>query len=402
MQEEEITPPVNLETSYSSDVDMVSVNGRTFIIVGTAHISQESTDLVRQVIEQEKPDAVCVELDEQRYQSLVDKNRWESLDLRQIIKRKQLMTLLINLLLGSYQKKLGQKLGVAPGTELLEATKVAQELEIPLQLVDRDVRITLRRAWNSMSFMEKMKLLTSGLAGVVEGQDISEEQLAELRQTDVLSELMKELGNFMPVLKTVLIDERDTYIAQKTQSTPGDRIVTVVGAGHMQGIRAALLAQQTADLTALEQVPKGSNVGKIIGWAIPAIIIGAIGYIWVTQGAAAAQENALYWLLANGIPAAVGAVFAWAHPVTILASFLAAPFTSLTPLIGAGYVAAFVQVYVAPPTVKEIQSVGDDAGKWQMWWKNKLLRVMLVFIFVSLGSLLGTFVGAGEIISNLF
>ncbi|MCA9954059.1 MAG: TraB/GumN family protein, partial [Anaerolineales bacterium] len=149
--------PTIIERNYPSDVEIFTVNGREFILIGTAHISQESTDLVRSVIEQEHPDVVCVELDEQRYKTLSEKNKWENLDLKQIIRQKQLMTLLVNLLLASYQRRLGQQLGVAPGTELLEATKVAQELGIPLSLVDRDVRITLRRAWNSMSFWEKMK-----------------------------------------------------------------------------------------------------------------------------------------------------------------------------------------------------------------------------------------------------
>ncbi len=399
---EDRTEPTPDPFEYPSDVTFVEVDGRTFIIIGTAHISQESTDLVREVIEREHPDTVCVELDEQRYQSLQDQRKWEALDLREIIRRKQLMTLIINLLLSSYQKRLGQKLGVAPGTELLEATKVAQELDIPLELVDRDVRITLRRAWNSMSFIEKMKLLGSGVIGAVEGEEISEEQLTELRQSDVLTELMNELGDFMPVLKAVLIDERDTYIAQKTRAVSGQKVVVVVGAGHMNGIRQTLEANQDQDLSAIETIPKASPVGKIIGWSIPALILGGLFYIGFTQGAEALRDNAWYWFIANGIPTAIGVALAWGHPFTIVASFLAAPFTSLTPLIGAGYVAAFVQVYWKPPTVKELQSVGEDVSQPKMWWKNRLLRVFLVFIFASLGSVLGTVLGASEIISNLF
>lgn len=395
------TNPI-LERNYPSDVEIFTVNGREFILIGTAHISQESTDLVRAVIEQEQPDVVCVELDDQRYKTLSEKSKWENLDLKQIIRQKQLMTLLINLLLASYQRRLGQQLGVAPGTELLEATRVAQELNIPLALVDRDVRITLRRAWNSMSFWEKMKLLGSGFVGAVEGEEISEEMLSEIRQSDVLTELMNELGEFMPVLKGVLIDERDTYIAQKTRDAVGDKVVAVVGAGHLSGIKRALLENRQEDLSLIEQVPPPSPVGKIIGWGIPAIIIGMIVYIGVTQGASAAGDNLLYWFLVNGIPSAIGGIIAWAHPFTIAAAFFGAPFTSLTPVIGAGYVAAFVQAYYAPPVVREFQTVGDDISQWRMWWKNKLLRVLLVFILTSLGSIVGTYLGAAEIISNLF
>ncbi len=390
-----------VDRNYPSDVQIVPVNGREFILIGTAHISQESTDLVRAVIEQERPDVVCVELDEQRYKTLSDKTKWENLDLKQIIRQQQLMTLLINLLLASYQRRLGQKLGVAPGTELLEATRVAQELNIPLALVDRDVRITLRRAWNSMSFWEKMKLLSSGFVGAVEGEEISEEMLSEIRQSDVLTELMNELGEFMPVLKGVLIDERDIYIAQKTRDAVGDKVVAVVGAGHLSGIKRVLLENRQEDLSLIEQVPPPSPVGKIIGWGIPAIIVGMIVYIGFTQGESAAGDNMLYWFLVNGIPSAIGGVIAWGHPFTIAAAFFGAPITSLSPLIGAGYVAAFVQAYYTPPVVREFQTVGDDIGHWRMWWKNKLLRVLLVFILTSLGSVLGTYLGAVEIISNL-
>ncbi|GIK54871.1 MAG: TraB/GumN family protein [Chloroflexi bacterium] len=399
--------------SYSSDVAVVEVDGewhgshaaasgRTFIIVGTAHISQESTDLVRQVIEREQPDVVCVELDEQRYQTLANQRKWESLDLRQVIRQKQMMTLIINLMLSSYQKRLGQKLGVAPGTELLEATKVAQEMGIPVELVDRDVRITLRRAWNGMSFWEKSKLLSAGLTGMMEGQEISEEQLAELRQTDVLTELMQELGRFMPKLKTVLIDERDTYITQKILAVEGQKVVAVVGAGHMQGIRQSLAANQRQDLAPLETIPPPSKTGTIIGWGLPLLMVLMLGYIGVTQGAAAFGQNLAYWILAGMILSAVGAIAAYGHPVTVLVAFFTAPYATLNPLIGVGYIAALAQVYVRPPTVKQLQTVGDDVTQPKLWWQNRLLRVMLVFIFTTIGNLIGNFLGASEIIRNLF
>lgn len=387
--------------AYPSDVQRVMVDGREFVLVGTAHISQESTDLVREVISREQPDVVCVELDEQRYKTLAEKRKWESLDLKQIIRQRQLMTLLVNLLLASYQKRMGQKLGVTPGTELLEATKVAAENDIPIALVDRDVRITLRRAWNSMSFWEKLKLMASGMAGVAESEEISEELLAELRQTDLLTELMQELGEFMPVLKGILLDERDVYIAQKTRETPGQKVVAVVGAGHLQGIKDVLQSGQTHDLTPIEVVPPPSPAGKIIGWGIPVLILTAIFYIGFTQGLAAAGDNLIYWFLANGIPSAIGALIALGHPATIAVSFLGAPLTSLTPVIGAGYVAAFIQAYFQPPVVRELQTVGDDIGQWRKWWSNRLLRVLLVFILTSLGSIVGTYLGAAEIISNL-
>lgn len=388
--------------NYGSDVEILESNGRQFIIVGTAHISQQSADLVRKVIETEKPDTICVELDQQRYKALVEQKRWENLDLKTIIREKQLSTLLVNLLLGSYQKKLGKKLGVNPGIELLEATKVADEHNIPVELCDRDVRITLRRAWGSLSFIKKMQLLSSGLAGVFTDQEISEEQLAEIRQKDVLNELMQELGKAMPNLKTTLIDERDSYITQKMTDAKGEKIVSVVGAGHMAGIIERIKSNQKTDLAAIEKIPPTPQSLKVIGWAIPAIIVFSIIYIGMTKGLDQAGQNALYWFLANGIPSAFGALAALGHPFAILSAFFGAPFTSLSPLIGAGYVAAFVQAYFKPPVVHEFQSVMDDAGSFKQWWINKVLRVFLVFILSSLGSALGTYIGAYEIISNLF
>lgn len=392
----------SFEEKYGEDVRVINKDDKQYIIVGTAHISRQSADLVKKVIEEEKPDVVCVELDEKRFKALSEKNRWENLDLRTIIREKQLSTLMINLILASYQKKLGEKLGVSPGTELLEATKAAQANNIPIELCDREVRITLRRAWRSMSFWQKMKFMTGGLAGLFEDQELTEEKLAELRSKDVLSEMMEELGKALPVLKRVLIDERDTYIAEKMKRTDGKKIVSVVGAGHVNGIINHFNEDQNVKLDEIEQIPPASPAVKIIGWAIPAIIIGSIIYIGMSKGLTEAGDNALFWFLANGIPSALGAIIAVAHPVTILVSFFAAPFTSLTPVIGAGYVAAFIQVYFQPPVVKEFQTVTTDFNKPARWWKNKLLKVFLVFILTSLGSVVGTYVGFFEIVSNVF
>lgn len=388
--------------NYTEDVQIVNKDGREFIIVGTAHISKQSADLVREVIEKENPDVVCVELDEKRLEALSEKNRWENLDLKSIIKQKQLSTLIINLVLSSYQKKLGEKLGVTPGTELLEAVNTAKEKNIPIELCDREVRITLRRAWHSMGLWQKLKLIAGGFGGILEKQELTEEKLAELRSKDVLSEMMDELGKAMPVLKKVIIDERDTYLAEKMKQSKGNKIVSVVGAGHARGIIKALNNNEQFDLKEIEIIPKPSPVAKIIGWGIPAIIIGSILFIGYSKGFSEAGDNAMFWILANGIPSAIGALIALAHPLTILTAFFAAPITSLTPLIGAGYVAAFVQVYFQPPLVKDFQNVSDNAKQLLMWWKNKLLKVLLVFILASLGSVLGTYVGLFEIVKNVF
>ncbi len=387
---------------YGEDVHFINKAGREFIIVGTAHISRQSADLVKEVIEKEKPNVVCVELDEKRLKALSEKNRWENLDLRKIIKEKQLSTLIVNLVLSSYQKKLGEKLGVSPGTELLEAVQVANEKNIPIELCDREVRITLRRAWHSMNLWQKSKFLAGGLGGLFEKQELTEEKLAELRNKDVLSEMMDELGKAMPVLKKIIIDERDQYIAQKMKDSNGKKIVSVVGAGHVKGIKKFLESNEKVDLKSIEEIPKPPVLNKILGWGIPFIIVASIFYIGFSQGISEAGSNALFWILACGIPSAIGSLLAVAHPVTILVSFLSAPITSLSPLIGVGYVAAFVQAYMQPPIVKEFQEVSKDFRKVSNWWKNRLLKVFLVFILSSIGGVIGTSIGFFEIVKNVF
>ena len=390
------------QTEYPSDVQIVDVGSRQFVVVGTAHISRESVDLVREVIEKERPDCVCIELDAARFEALSNQQRWEGLDLREVIRKRQLSHLLANLLLASYQKRLGLQLGVTPGSELLEAAKVAEEFEIPISLCDRDIRITLRRAWHALSWWRKLALISTFGASAFDSPQLSEEELREIRKRDVLSELMKDLGEAMPALKRALIDERDAYLAEKIRQTSGDRLVAVVGAGHVEGMVAALTANEEADLEEISAIPPVSPALRWIGWGIPALIVAAIAYIGLTQGGAAAGENALFWFVANAVPSGIGALLALGHPATIVAAFLSAPFTSLTPVIGAGYVAAFAQVWTRPPTVREFQTVSEDIARPGRWWSNHLLRIFLVFLLVTIGSVIGTWVGGIEIARNLF
>jgi len=426
---------------YPADVVRLTVDGREIILVGTAHISRESADLVRQVIEAERPDCVCIELDERRYAALSQKNRFESLDLKQVIRQQQLTTLFLNLILVAYQQQLGGKLGVAPGTEFLEAASIANELGIPLVLCDRDVRVTLRRAWGTISVWRRFVLLGSVLQSAFNKQTLSEDDLRTLRSQDVGSRLINELGQEFPGLKAVLIDERDTYLAEKIRRSVGQRVVAVVGAGHMDGIRTALgpgpaaggpaasvtsmdrsplreasgqdwslggsksdrvAGAQLVDLAALETVPPASNAWKWIGWGMPALILMAIGWIGWQKGAGAAGDSLLFWVLITGVPSMVGTLLALAHPLTVLTALVAAPLTSLTPVLGVGYVAAFAEAYMRPPRVYEFQSVAQDFNSARQWWKNRLLRILLVFLLSTLFGATGTLIGSARIVRNLF
>jgi pheromone shutdown-related protein TraB len=385
-----------------SDVHVVEQGGRTFILIGTAHVSQESADLVREVIERERPDGVCIELDEARFEALSHPERFEALDLKQVLRTRQLATLALNLLLAAYQKSLGLTLGVKPGTELLEGARVAEEHGIPIHLCDRDVRITLRRAWRALSLWKKSLLLSSLLGGAFTSQEISEEDLRELRRSDVLSGLLQELGEAFPGLKRVLIDERDGYLAECIRQSEGQRLVAVVGAGHIAGIKRLLSAETPVDLEPLAELPPPSNTFKIMGWGIPALVIAGLVAIGLQQGADAARESLVFWILVNGIPAAIGTTIALGHPLTILTAFVSAPITSLTPVIGVGYLAAFVQAWLRPPFVRELGTVLDDLTTRSGLWRNRLLRILFVFALSTVGSLIGTFSGGTEIFLTLF
>jgi len=385
----------------ASDVTIVRCGDREILIVGTAHVSRESADLARLLIEAEEPDCVCIELDERRYEALRSEQKFESLDLREVLRRKQLSTLIFNLVLASYQKQLGGQLGVQPGAELLAAARSAEAQGARVELCDRDVRATLRRAWGSLSLWRKFQLISAMLASLFDSPEMSEEELRELRQQDVVTKLMDELGVEFPSLKEVLIDERDLYLAEKIRTAGGRRVVAVVGAGHVPGVRRTLESGAPVDLAALDEIPPPSTAMRWVGWSVPALIIGAIAATGWRGGLSEAYDNARYWIFATGLPAMLGSAISLGHPATLVTAFVAAPITTLSPLIGAGYVAAFVQTYLRPPLVRELHTVMTDMRTPRMWWSNRLLRIFLVFFLTNLGASIGTFVGGAEILSNL-
>jgi pheromone shutdown-related protein TraB len=384
------------------DVHALSAGGREFVLVGTAHISRESADVVRRVIAAEVPDCVCIELDRSRFEALSDPARIESLDLKEIIRRRQLAALILNFVLAGYQSQLGGMLGVVPGAELLEAARAAGELGIAIELCDRDVRVTLRRSWRALSLWEKLKLTAEVLTLALERPQLGEDDLRRLRQQDVVTKLMEELGALAPSLKRVLIDERDRFIAERMRRAEGRRIVAVVGAGHVAGIRRALLDDGAVDLEELETIPPPSPLWRWAGWGIPALIVGSIAAIGMREGAGAARDNLQLWVLASGLPTMLGTLAAGGHLLTALVGFVAAPLTTLSPVIGAGYVTAFVQAYLRPPRVREVRSAARELSSPRCWWTNRLLRVFLVFALSTLGAASGMIFAGSRIVSQAF
>ncbi len=386
----------------SEDVRVVRSGDREIVVVGTAHVSRESVELVRRAIEELRPDAVAIELDPRRYEALAHPERFEALDLREVIRTRQLATLGLNLALAAYQRSLGVALGVKPGAELLEAARTAEQAGIPVALCDRDVRVTLRRAWRALSFWKRTVLLSSFSAALFERESLSEDDLRELRRTDVLSRLLAELGEAFPGLKTVLIDERDAFLAERIRETPGRRLVAVVGAGHLEGITRALEGGERVDLAALSTTPPPSPWTRILGWGIPALVLLSLFVIGLRDGGAVAGQNVAFFALATGLPSAAGTVLALGHPATVLSALLLAPLTALSPLIGIGHVTALVQSWVRPPLVRELSSALDDLGSAAGLWRNRLLRVLLVFVLSTLGGIVGTWVGGARLLASLF
>ena len=387
---------------HSSDIRRLLLSGREYVLVGTAHISQESTDLVRRVIDEEKPDTVCVELDAGRLQALSEPNRWQSLNLKDVIRRKQLATLVVNLVLASYQKRMGMQTGVQPGSELQAAVTEARERGIEVVLADRDVKVTLKRAWACTPWYRKFKLLGGLLESVFDRSEVSEEQLREIRQQDTLSALMNDFGKSFPELKSVLISERDQYLASSIRNASGSKIVAVVGAGHLEGIQSILEnSSPVPSEEELTHIPPPHPAWAFIGWGIPALILLSLVAIGFTKGLDVAASHALYWILMTGGPAALGTALAMAHPLTVVVAFVMAPLTTLHPLIGVGFFTALAQAYLCPPRVYEMENVADDFWKVSRWWKNRLTRVFLCFLLPGLPTTIGSLLGGWNILKTL-
>jgi len=381
------------QDSPSAELCPIEVDGRQVLLLGTAHISSESVEQVRRAILEERPDTVCIELDPQRHQSLRNRNRWSELNLFQVIRKGQAPFLLANLALASFQKRMGLQTGIQPGAELLAAAETAEQEGLGVELIDRNIRTTLLRAWRKTGLWRKLMLVVTLVASMFEKQEINEDELARLRQTDTLSAMLEEMGELMPHVKTILVDERDIYMAEKIRQAPGEKILAIIGAAHRPGIIRQL--QQPARperLSELDHVPPKSTWSKGLPWLLPAVVILAfiLGFFYGDRSQMAGA--AVAWILANGLLSALGTIIAFGHPATVLSAFIAAPITSLNPTIGAGMVAGLVQAFVAPPKVRDLEQVGDDLAHLRGWWRNRVTRVLLVFFFSSLGSAVGTLV----------
>jgi pheromone shutdown-related protein TraB len=383
----------------SKTVHHLQIDDKQVILIGTAHVSKESAQQVRQVIQEENPDTVCVELCQSRYQSIRQKERWQETDIVKIIKEKKSFLLLSNLLLASFQKRIAKKLDIKPGQEMITAIETAEEMDAEIHLADRDIRTTLSRTWRAMGLWSKIKLLFQLMLSLGEVEEISADDIEKMKNEDVLTTLLAEVGKSLPVLKKILIDERDQYLAEKIRTAPGGKIVAVVGAGHVPGIKKYW--NTDIDIRALEQLPPKSHTAGVLKWLIPGAIMAMFIAGFFYGGAQAGKDMIIWWIGANAILAGIGAIIALAHPVTIVTSMLAAPLTSLNPMIAAGWVSGLVEAFSRRPKVKDLEKLPEDILSVRGFWRNKVTRILLVVVFTNLGSSIGTFVAFPVIVKLL-
>ncbi|MBW2364859.1 MAG: TraB/GumN family protein [Deltaproteobacteria bacterium] len=371
-------------------IHKLNYQDKEIILLGTAHVSKESVKLVIETINEEKPDTVCVELCESRFQSIRQKERWQDTDIIKVIKEKKSFLLLANLLLASFQKRIAKKLGINPGEEMLKAIETGEAVGAAIHLADRDIRTTLARTWRAMGFFGKIKLMFQILLSASEIEDIKEEDVEKMKQEDMLESLLSEIGKSLPALKKILIDERNEYLAYKIRTAPGDKILAVVGAGHVPGIKEHF--NDNIDIQTLEEFPPKRKISGTLKWILPMAILALFVLGFFYGGSKAGTDMIMWWILANGFFAGLGAVIALAHPLTILSAIFAAPLTSLNPMIAAGWVAGLVEALSRKPKVRDLENLPEDILSFKGFWKNKVTRILLVVVFANIGSSIGTFI----------
>ncbi len=376
--------------------EIILASGKRITLVGTAHVSADSVAEVEQLIRERRPDHLCLEIDAGRYRTMTEGQQWESMRIGDVLRQKKGFLLLANLVLSSFQRKIGDSTGITPGDEMRIAAETAKDEDIPFSFCDREIQTTLRRAWNKSGFWNKMKLIASLMASIFSNEKISEKDLAALKERNALQAMMEELADYLPTIKEVLIDERDQYLATKIYNSPGEDVLAVVGAGHGPGILKILEALEEGtisdDLSAIETIPKRKNIGQALPWIVPILMLSLMVYGFIKSGWDQGIQMFFYWFMVNGVLSALGALVALAHPVTIILSFLLAPFTSLNPTIGVGIVAGLVEGYVRKPRVYDFEHLHRDILSIRGFYRNRFTHALVVFFLSSVGSSIGTFV----------
>jgi pheromone shutdown-related protein TraB len=389
--------------------EIVERDGVRFTLLGTAHVSRASVEEVRRLIEGGDFDAVAIELCATRHEAMHHPERMAEMNLFRVLREGRAGMVAASLFLGAYQRRLGEQLGTEPGAEMRAAEEAARDRGLPLWLVDREIGVTLRRVYRGLPWWQKLPLLSGLLGGLLSREQISEEEIERLKQGDILESSFSEFAERSPLLYETLVAERDRYMAQRLleesrlDGKPAREVLVVVGAGHLEGLARALgEAQADAEQrAALERTPPPARWPRVLPWVIAVVILTgfAAGFM---RSPDLGLRMVTDWVLINGGLSAFGAAAALAHPVTILGALLAAPLTSLNPTIGAGFVAAAIELCMRQPQVADFQALRDDVIRARGWWSNRVARVLLVFLFVTLGSAAGTYIGGFRVFEHLF
>lgn len=371
-------------------------NGDIITLVGTAHVSQNSVEEVRSVIDQYQPDRVCLELDQGRYDSKTKQNSYSGMDLQKVFKEGKAFLVLANTVLASYQKRMGLNAGSAPGTEILTAGEIAKEKGIPVSLCDREIQVTLKRAWAKSNLWNKAKLISALLSSAFSNEEFTAEELEDLKHNDSIQEMMNELAEELPGAKEALIDERDRYLATSIYSCEGHNKVAVIGAGHANGIISTIerleSQQMSKDLSDISSVPKASWLSSAAGWLVPAAIIGFVLYSCFTYSFEQGIRYFIIWALSNAAGSMVFAILSNAHPLNWIVAALGAPVAVMNPLLGVGIFTGITESRLRKPTVGDFERITDDVSTFRGWFRNRVLHAFLIFFTTSIGSILGTFV----------
>ena len=378
------------------------------IVVGTAHVSPASARAVSALVASGEFDAVAIELCHSRQRAMLDPQAMGKLDLFSVIRSGQAPMVAASLALGAYQQRLAEQYGIEPGAEMRAAIDGALDRGLPVALIDRDIGLTLRRAYKSVPWWQRMELVSGLFAGVLSKEKIDEQEIERLKQGDMLESTFSEFAEHSEALYGPIIDERDRYMAahlrKLAETGEARRVLAVVGAGHLKGIERYIdTASEPPEqiIATLEQAPPKARWPKVLPWVIVGVIL--TGFVFgFSRNTDLGWQMVFDWFLINGGLAALGGIIAMAHPLTIVTAAFAAPLTSLNPTIGVGFVTAAVELYLRKPRVADFATLRKDVTEWKGWWHNRVSRVLLVFLFTTLGSAMGTYIGGARIFGRLF
>lgn len=380
------------------EIIKIDYQDKHITLIPTAHVSKESAELTEKVINEVQPDSICIELDQDRYNSLTEPEKFRNTDIVKIIKDKKVALMLVNIILSNYQRKLATNLESKNGQEMLIGINKSKELNANLVLADRGVTVTFKRIWANLTIIDKFKLIYMIISSLFDDEEITEEDLAKLQQSDMLSSALEEVSKAFPHITEVLVDERDKYLAHKIKNAPGKNIVAILGAAHTVNVPKYI--QQDYSIEEFDRIPEKKLSSKIIGWLIPvAIIVAIIASFNMDASIGLSQIKA--WILFNGTLSALGTLIGGGHLITALLSFVVAPITSLNPLLAAGWFAGLLEAKLLKPTVADFDNLATDLNSIKGFWKNKVTKIMIIVVLANLGSTLGTFISGFGIFKKI-